>query len=200
MTPRDQAGQVGRGLATTLVVVAAVALLAGCGAKASSSAATPSPPPSPSPSQGSLAKLAALAGYLGRAKPIATQIEATVGALPGAVKGLHKKPDSTWTASAARLKTISAQLSSAAQNLASLRPPDVLQPVQDAAVKGIDDTQAGVIKLAGVLDKRLATHGQTAATIQSQASALKDRLARLGQQLIGAITGVIASPDSTPAP
>ena len=45
----------------------------------------------PVPSLGSLAKLAGLAGYLGQVKPIATQIEATVAALPNAVKQLGQQ-------------------------------------------------------------------------------------------------------------
>ena len=184
-----------RGLAAALVV-AAVAVLAGCGTKASPSAATPSPKSSPSVSQGSLAQLAALAGYLGQVKPIATQIGATATALPDAVKGLAKKPDNTWTASATKLKTISAQLGTDAKNLASLKPPDALRPVQDAAVKGIKDTQAAVAKTAAALNKRVATQGETAATIIS----LKNRLTQLGQQLLSAIAGVIASPNSTPTP
>ena len=188
-----------RGLAAALVV-AAVAVLAGCGTKASPSAATPSATPSPSVSQGSLAQLAALAGYLGQVKPIATQIEATVTALPDAVKGLAKKPDNTWTASATKLKTISAQLGTDAKNLASLKPPDALHPVQDAAVKGIKDTQAAVAKTTAALNKRVATQGETAATIQLQIISLKNRLAQLGQQLLSAIAGVVASPNSTPTP
>jgi hypothetical protein len=186
-----------RGLAAALVV-AAVAVLAGCGTKASPSAATPSP--KPSPSQGSLAQLAALAGYLGQVKPIATQIETTVTALPDAVKGLAKKPDNTWTASATKLTTISAQLGTDAKNLASLKPPDALHPVQDAAVKGIKDTQAAVAKTTAALNKRVATQGETAATIQLQIISLKNRLAQLGQQLLSAIAGVVASPNSTPTP
>ena len=147
-------------------------------------------------SQGSLAQLAALAGYLGQVKPIATQIGATATALPDAVKGLAKKPDNTWTTSATKLKTISARLGTDAKNLASLKPPDALRPVQDAVVKGIKDTQAAVAKTAAALNKRVATQGETAATIIS----LKNRLTQLGQQLLSAIAGVIASPNSTPTP
>jgi uncharacterized lipoprotein YajG len=64
--------RIGRGLTVALVALAAVLVLAGCGTKPSLSAATPSP--TPTASQGSLAQLAALAGYLGQVKPIATRL------------------------------------------------------------------------------------------------------------------------------
>jgi septal ring factor EnvC (AmiA/AmiB activator) len=184
-----------RGLAAVLVALAVV-LLAGCGTKASSSSATPSP----SASQGSLAQLAALVAYLGQVKPIAAHLEATVTSLPEAVKGLAQKPDRTWTASATRLKTISSQLSSETKNLAALSPPELLRPLQDAAVKGIKDSQAAVAKTAAMLDKGVAKQGETTAQIQSQIGALDDRLSQLGQQLLSATKDVIASPNSTPTP
>jgi hypothetical protein len=188
----------GRGLTAALVVVVATVMVAGCGTKASSSAATPSP--TASRSQGSLAGIAALAGYLGQARPIATQLEATVTSLPAAVKGLSKKPDSTWTAAAAKLKTISSQLGTEAANLAALTPPATLRPVQDAAVKGVTDVQSAVTKTAATLDKRVAKRGATAAAIQAQIGALKNKLAQLGRRLLSAVEGVIASPNSTPTP
>ena len=186
-----------RGLRATFLAVAVVLVVAGCGTKASSSASTPSP----TASQSSLAvQLAAVTGYLGEVKPIAVQVEATVTSLPSAVNGLSKKPDSTWTTSATKLKAISSQLGTEATNLAALAPPGVLRPVQDAAVKGIKDAQTAVAKTAETLDKRVAKQGATAAKVRSQISALKDRLSQLGQQLLTAIQSAIASPNSTPAP
>ena len=187
-----------RSVTAALVVAAAAAVLAGCGAKASSSAVTPSP--TASHSQNSLVGLAALAGYLGKVRPIATQLESTVASLPSAAKGLSNKPDRTWTAAAARLKTISSQLGSEAANIAALTPPSALRPVQDAAITGIKDAQAAAVRTAAALDKGVAKRGGTAATIQTQIRALENRLSRLGQQLVTGIEGVIASPSSTPTP
>lgn len=198
MTVRHKVGPRGRGLATALAVVAAVAVLAGCGTKASSSAATPSP--TASKSQGSLAAVAALAGYLGQVKPIATQIGATAASLPGAVKGLTTKPSGTWATSAAYLSTISLQLSSQAKSLAALTPPTALRSVQDAVVKGIEDTQKAVAATAATLKKGVATKSAAKTDIQAQIGALQGKLSRLPQQLISAVEGVIASPNSTPTP
>jgi hypothetical protein len=184
-----------RGLAAALVALAVV-MLAGCGTKPSSS----SPTPSPSPSQGSLAQLAALAGYLGQVKPIATQIAATATSLPQAVKALSTKPDGTWTATAAKLQMISSQLNTAATTLAALTPPNVLSPVQDAAVKAITDAQSAVAKTAAVLDTGVAKHSETTTTIQSQINALQGQLSQVGRRRLSAIEGVIASPNSTPTP
>jgi len=188
--------RLGRALIVALVVAAAALALVGCETQASSSAATPSP----SATQGSLASLAALAGYLGQVKPIAIRLGATVTALPDAVKGLAKKPDSTWTASATRLKAISSQLSSDATNLAALTPPDVLRPVQDAALKAITDAQSAVAKTAAALDNGVAKRGATKAKIQSEIGALQSRLSQVGQRLLSAIEAVISSPNSTPTP
>lgn len=186
-----------RGLAAALVALAVV-MLSGCGTKASSSSPTPSP--TPTASQGSLAQLAALAGYLGQVKPIATQIGATATSLPQAVKGLSTKPDSTWTATAAKLQMISSQLNTEATTLAALTPPNLLRPVQDAAVKGITDAQSAVAKTAAVLDTGVAKHSETTTTIQSQINALQGQLSQVGRRLLSAIEGVIASSNSTPTP
>jgi hypothetical protein len=175
--------RIGRGVTVALVVAVAAAVLAGCGSKASSLAATPTPSASPTASQGSLA-----------------QLGAAVTALPDAVKGLAKKPDGTWNASATRLKAISAQLSADAASLAALTPPDVLRPVQDAAVKAISDAQSAVTKTAVALDKGVAKRDATSAKIQSQIAALQGQLSQVGQRLLGAVEGMIASPNSTPTP
>lgn len=199
MTVRHKVGRrTGRGLAAALAVVAAVAVLAGCGTKASSSAATPSP--TASKPQGSLAAAAALAGYLGQVKPIATQLATTAASLTDAVQGLATKPNATWTASEARLTTISSQLSSQAKSLAALTPPTALRSVQAAVVTGIDAAQKAVAKTAAALNKGVAKKGATKAQIEAQVAALKGKLSQLPQQLIGAVEGVIASPNSTPTP
>jgi hypothetical protein len=198
MTARLKVGRAGRGLAAALAVVAVVAVLAGCGTKASSSAVTPSP--TASKSQGSLADAVALAGYLGQMKPIATKLTTTAASLPGAVKGLATRPSATWAASAAHLQTISLQLSSQAKSLAALTPPAALRPVQDAVVKGIEATQKAVATTAAALKKGAAKKGATKAQIQAQVAALQGKLSQLPQQLISAVEGVIASPNSTPTP
>ena len=136
----------------------------------------------------------------GRQRLVATQLGAAVSALPDAVKGLAKKPDGTWNASATRLKAISAQLSADAASLAALTPPDVLRPVQYAAVKAISDAQSAVTKTAVALDKGVAKRGATSATILSQIAALQGRLSQVGQRLLGAVEGMIASPNATPTP
>lgn len=198
MTARHKAKRAGRGLAAALAVVAAVAVLTGCGTKASSSAATPSP--TASKSQGSLAVAVALAGYLGQVKPIATQLGTTAASLPGAVKGLATKPNATWSASAAYLQTISLQLSNQAKSLSALTPPAALRSAQDAVVKGIEATQKAVATTAAALKKGVAKKGATKAQIQAQVATLQGKLTRLPQQLISAVEGVIASPNSTPTP
>jgi hypothetical protein len=123
-----------------------------------------------------------------------------VSSLPDAVKGLAKKPDSSWSASATKLKAISSLLGIDATNLAALSPPKILRPVQDAAVKGITDAQTAVAKTAAALDKRVAPKGATSAQIQAQIAALKNKLSQLSQQLLTAIKSVGAAPNSTPAP
>ena len=114
-------------LTAATVLVLAVLVVTGCGTTSGSSATSPSPSPTVSKSQGSLAALAALAGYLGQVKPIATQLGTTAAALPSAVKGLATKPNGTWAASAAHLQAISSQLNSQARSLAALTPPAALR-------------------------------------------------------------------------
>ncbi len=187
-------------LTAATVIVLAVLVVAGCGTTSGSSATSPSPSPTVSKSQGSLAALAALAGYLGQVKPIATQLGTTAAALPSAVKGLATKPNGTWAASAAHLQAISSQLSSQARSLAALTPPAALRAVQDAVVNGIETTQKAVATTAAALKKGVAKKGATKAQIQAQIATLQGKLSQLPQQLIGAVEGVIASPHSTPTP
>jgi hypothetical protein len=189
-----------RSVAVASVVVAAAVVLAGCGTKASSTSQSPASSPKALPSQGSLAGLAALAGYLGQVRPVATQLGSTVSALPEAVKGLSTKPNGSWTTASTKLKAISSQLGAEAATLAALSPPALLRPAQDAAVKAITDARSAVANTASTLGKRTATKGTAAGQIQSQIGALTSRLSQLGQQLIGTIAAAIASPASTPTP
>jgi hypothetical protein len=188
-----------RSVVVVSVAIAAAVVLAGCGTKATS-ASPPASSPKASPSQGSLAGLAALAGYLGQVRPVAMRLGSTVSALPEAVKGLSTKPDGSWTTASTKLKAISSQLGAEAARLAALSPPSALRPAQDAAVKAITDTRSAVAKTASTLSKRTATKGAAAAQIQAQIGALSGRLSQLGRQLIAAIEGVVASPASTPTP
>ena len=183
-------------LAGTFAALIVALALAGCG---SGTAASPTPSATPSPS-GIAGSLLALKTYLGQVQPILSRVSTTVGTLPDAVKGLSKKPDSTWTASATRLDDIAAQLSSEAASLAALTPPSALQSLQDAVVKTIKAAQAPVAKLAGALSKGVAT----AATAQSKVTSTIDSARALLQgastQLNGAIGSLLGSPSPTPAP
>ena len=181
-----------------LGIIALVVLLAagGCGKKASSASS-----PTPSASRSSAAtRLAAITGYLSQVRPIATQVGATLGSLPQAVKGIHKNPDATWTAAATKLNAIAAKLGSDAANLKTLNPPASLQAVQEAGVKGIAEAQSTIKKMADRLNKRSANAGVTKASIQSQVAALQAKLTQWGQQLLSAVQGAIGSPGVTPAP
>jgi hypothetical protein len=184
-------------VAPAIVAAIVVLAVAGCGSKAS----PPKASPTPSASRASLAtQLAAVTGYLSQVKPIASQVGTTVGSLPGAVKGIHKKPDATWKASAAKLHEIAARLGSEATGLAALTPPPILQPAQEAAVKGIRDAQATVAKTADLLNKRTAKAAATQAKIQSRITTLQAQLAQLGQRLLSAIEAAVSSPNATPSP
>jgi hypothetical protein len=116
------------------------------------------------------------------------------------VKGLATKPNGTWSAAATYLTVISLQLSGQAKSLAALTPPTALRPVQDAVVKGIEATQKAVATTAATLKKGVAKKGATKTRIQAQIATLQGKLSQLPQQLINAVKGMIASPDSTPTP
>jgi hypothetical protein len=183
-------------LAATGVLVAG-----GCGAaKAGSATATAPTPaasasqsPSPSASQGALAGLVSLAGYIGQVRPVATRIEATVTSLPHAVNGLSKRPDKTWTASAARLRTLSARLGSEASDLAAISPPQSLASVQRTAVQGLRAAQMSVDKTAAALSTGATSNGTSSALIKSQVAALRAQLGQLGQRLVAAVEQAVGS-------
>jgi hypothetical protein len=184
-------------VAATLMAVTMVLALAGCGGSSTSGNATPAPTASQS---GLASTVAALKTYLGQVKPITSQVATTVGSLPAAVKGLSKKPDSTWTAAATKLDVIAGQLGGEAASLAALSPPAALQSVQAAVVKGIQGAKTEVTKRAGALSKRASASATRQAAIRSQIAALKTRLSGLTQSLTVAIGSLILSPDSTPSP
>ena len=116
-----------------------------------------------------------------------SQVATTVGTLPGAVEGISKTPDDTWTASAAQLKSIGSQLGDEAAALAALQPPAALQPVQDAVVKGIETARQGVDKLADGLDSGVQSAATRRAQVQSTVEKLQAQLDGLSGQLRGAI-------------
>ena len=115
---------------------------------------------------------------------------------PTRSKGLSAKPDDTWTASAAKLDDIAAQLDSEASSLAALTPPGGLQPVQTAAVTGIREAQSAVTRIAGALDKRSSTSETERATLQSEIGKLQARLSVLGKMLSAGIDALLGSSGS----
>lgn len=173
-------------VAAALAVLALGVILAGCG-----STASPSQAPSTIYPQGSpTGTLPAAKAYLNDAKDILDQVSTTVSALPGAVEGMSKTPDDTWTAAAAQLQSIANQLGGEADALAALQPPTALQPVQDAVVKGIQAAQSGVEKLATKIGSKPADLANKKAEIQSRVDGLKSQLDGLSQQLQGALDGL----------
>ena len=144
MEKKNRIGRRGSVVAGMFVAVMVVVTLAGCGG---STETTPSP--SPSPSESSLAsRLAALKAYKAQVQPIVTQLTATATSLPAAVKGLNTRPDSTWTAAAANLTVIAAELGDEAVSLEALTPPSAFADVQAAAVTAIQNVQAALTKTA----------------------------------------------------
>lgn len=182
------------GVFLALMIALAVA---GCG-----STQTPTTPtPTPTASQGGLsARLGDLTAYLEQVQPITSELGATVASLPDAVKGLSAKPDGTWTTSATKLSDIAAQLGNEASSLAALTPPDGLQPLQEAAVKGIQGAQSAVNKIAEALDKRATTSATRQSRVQSEISKLQEQLSSLSKMLSGGIEALLGSSNSTPSP
>ncbi|HTX67904.1 MAG TPA: hypothetical protein VMH50_01985 [Thermoleophilia bacterium] len=176
----------------TLTTIAAGALaalalvLAGCG----NSGATASSPSTIFPQSSATGTLPALKAYLTSAQDILGQVSTTVGQLPGAVGGMSVKPDSTWQSSGSQLDSIAAQLGQEASALAALQPPSVLQPVQDAVVKGIQAAQSGVQKLGAKLQSGSAKASARKAQIQAQVDKYRSQLDGLAQQLKGALGGL----------
>lgn len=188
--------------AVALLLTAALAL-AGCGGSDGSEGGAESPESRPSASAsagGVLGGLAATQTYLQQVRPIAAQVAETAGELPGAVKGLSVKPGESWTESAADLDAVARELGDEAASLAALTPPAGLQPVQDAAVSGIESAQSAIARLSDALDKRATSAATKKSKVESQAQGLSDQLSRLSQSLTDAIGALLGSPSSSPSP
>lgn len=180
-------------LAAAAVVVAVV--VSGCGSTATSSSGSPTPAASGS---GAASNLAGVRAYLDSLKPILSQLGKTASTLDDAVKGISKKPDATWTTAATKLDTAAGELGSEATSLSALTPPAVLQPLQDAAVQGIQSAQRAVSKSADALDKRAATSATRRAQIQAQIAGLAAGLSTLSRQLLGAAQDIVGSATTAP--
>ena len=166
-----------------LAALVLAVILVGCGSSASPSAAPSTIYPQGSPT----GTLPAAKAYLNDAQTILGQVATTVGALPAAVQGMNKTPDATWTAAATQLQSVATQLGSEASALAALQPPRALQPVQDAAVKGIQTAQSGIDKLATKLAAKPQSLANKTAQVQAQVNQLKAQLDGLSQQLKSAL-------------
>lgn len=175
-----------RAVAAALAVLVLALVLAGCGSEGAPSEAPSTIYPESSPT----GTLPALKAYLEDADEVLSQVTTTVGTLPEAVQGLSKRPDDTWTASAAQLRSISSQLGDEAAALAALQAPTALQPVQDAVVKGIQGAQKGVDKLADGLDSGAESAATRREQIHSTVEKLQAQLDGLSTQLRGAIEGL----------
>lgn len=185
MKRRTQSAKV---VAGALAALALAVILAGCGNSGSPSEA----PSTIYPESSATGTLPALKTYLSDAQDVLGQVSTTVGTLPAAVEGMSKTPDDTWTAAAAQLQSIAAQLGSEADALAALQPPSALQPVQDAAVKGIQAAQSGIDKLATRIASRPASLANKQAEVQAKVDQFKSQLDGLSTQLknaLGDLTG-----------
>lgn len=170
-------------LAALAIILALAFVLASCGG-----AATPSTPPSTIyPQSSATGTLPALKTYLGSAQDVLAQVSATVGTLPDALQGMSAKPDATWSASAAQLQSIAAQLGDEASALAALQPPSALKPVHDAVVKGIQAAQSGVDKLAAKIGSGQQKATATRAEIRAQVDQYRAQIQGLADQLRGAL-------------
>jgi hypothetical protein len=173
-------------LASALAVLGLAVVVAGCGSTSSPSTA----PSTIYPQSSATGTVPAAKAYLSDAQTILGQVTTTVGALPGAVQGMSKTPDDTWTSAAAQLQSIATQLGSEAGALAALQPPTALQPVQDAVVKGIQAAQSGVDKLATKIAAKPASLANKKAQIQAEVDQFKSQLGGLSQQLQNALGGL----------
>ena len=180
-------------LAATLMALAVVPALAGCGSTAASTSS------SPTVTQSAVASSAPTT-YLAQAQQIIAQVGTTAGSLPDAVAGLSKTVDDTWMASGAKLNDVATQLGKEASSLAALTPPSALQPVQDAVVKGIQDAQAKVNDLSGLLNAQSATAATAQGSVQSQVDGMKAKLLVLSTVLSTALDKLGGTPDATPTP
>jgi hypothetical protein len=187
-------------LAALLLVM--TALGAGCGGATATPESSPSSrTPTPEPSRtGPLDQVAGVRGYLQEVKPITSDLAATVSSLSEAVKGLSSKPDDTWTTSADKLDHIAVELGGEASALEALSPPAGLQPLQDAAVKGIQTGRSAVTTMADALRTRASTPATSRSVIQAGIAELQTQLAALSRMLNVGVEALLGSPHSTPSP
>ena len=171
-------------IAATVAALAIAVVLAGCGSTTPAEAPSTIYPES-SPTSGP----AVVKAYLNDAKVVVTDLSTTAAAVPDAVAGMSKKPDSTWSTAATNLQDISTQLGDEATALAALQPPETLQPVQDAVVNGIQGAQTAVDKLAAALAKGEST-AATKAQIQSTVDSVKSQIQSMSGMLSSALDGL----------
>ena len=176
------------GAVVAFVVILSVLLAACGGSDTNSSEASATPTPSAS---GLGSGIAALKAYLDEVKPIAADVGTTMDALPGAVKGLSKTPDDTWSTAADNLNEIALQLGQETGSLQSLTPPATLQPVQDKAVAALERAQGSVEKMADGLDSRAQTSATRRAKILAKVEDLQSQLSELKTQLTGGIESLM---------
>ena len=74
------------------------------------------------------------------------------------------------------------------------------QPVQDAAVSGIESARSAVGKLSDALDRRAASAATRQSKVESQVRGLSDQLAQLSRSLTDAIGALLGSPGTSPSP
>ena len=164
-------GRLRTALATLLLLglMTAVLAAAGCGG-----GTTASPSPSASSAAGGALALKALAlkTYVSQLKPIYDQVSTSVGSLDGAVSGLSKRPDKTWTTSAVKLQTAAAGLGTAATDLSALTPPPALQGAQSSLVAALQQAQKVLETTGAYLAKGayLPSFPEIKTQIQSQVS------------------------------
>jgi peptidoglycan hydrolase CwlO-like protein len=173
-----------RSIGGALVVLALAVILAGCGSSDSPSEAASTIYPESSPTGTG----PALKAYLSDAQDVLGQVSTTVETLPDAVQGMNKRPDDTWTSASAQLQSIATQLGDEAGALAALQPPSALQPVQDAAVKGIQAAQTGIEKLATQLASKPESLSNKRSEVQAKVDELKAQVDGLSTQLQNALS------------
>jgi hypothetical protein len=185
--------RIGAASAAALLALVVVLALAGCGSNAASTSSSPAATPS-----------AAASGtpqtYLGQVQSILSQVGTTAGALPAAVAGLSKTPDDTWLASGAKLDEVASQVGAEASSLAALTPPSLLQPVQGAVVKGLQNLQASLKSLSGLLYEESATEATAKSPIKTQVDAMQTKLMALSAKLSSALSKLGGSPSASPTP
>ena len=178
--------------ALLLGLMAAVLAATGCGSGTAAS-------PSSSPGAGStVQKVLALKTYVTQLTPSYNEASTAIGSLVGAVGGLSKRPDKTWVASAAQLKTAAAGLGTAATDLAAITPPTALQGAQDNMVAALLQAQKVLDTTSIYLAKGvyIASFPDIATQIKLQ---VNDTLKAAWASVIDAVNkGVLPTPTAAP--